>query len=63
VRANGNRLHESLVGGESGQAAWRTVSLDLSALAGTIVNLELIAASHDGRRDAAYWGQVEIISD
>ena len=64
MQADGNRLHQSLVGGgESPQAAWRTISLDLSALAGTKIKLELVGATLDGKRDAAYWGQVEIVSD
>jgi putative membrane-bound dehydrogenase-like protein len=64
VQAGGNRLHQSLVGGDDkAQAAWRTISLDLSGLAGTTTKLELVGASQDGKRDAAYWGQVEIVSD
>jgi putative heme-binding domain-containing protein len=63
VNANGQRLHQSLVGGESADVAWRTVSLDLGALAGRQVKLEVIGATRDGKRDAAYWSQAEIVSD
>ncbi len=64
VRANGKGLHQSLVGGaDDAQPSWRTISLDLSGLAGTTAKIELVGGSRDGRRDAAYWGQVEIVSD
>jgi putative heme-binding domain-containing protein len=63
VNAGGKRLHQSLVGGETAEAAWRTVSLDLAALAGGNVTLELMHASHGGKPEAAYWGQIEIVSD
>ena len=62
VNAGGKRLHESLVGG-AGEAGWQTISLDLSALAGNKITLELIHAAESGKRAAAYWGQVEIVSD
>jgi putative heme-binding domain-containing protein len=64
VRANGKRLHQSLVGGPAAAPpTWRTISLDLTALAGTTAKLELVGGPHEGKRDAAYWGQVEIVSD
>jgi putative heme-binding domain-containing protein len=62
VVADGRALHRSLVSGAEGPT-WRTVSVDLSAFAGKKVKLDLIAATHDGQRDAAYWAQAEIVSD
>ncbi len=61
VAANGRQLHRSRVGGEGAKAAWQTVSLDLSPLAGQTVQLELSNASADDKLDAGYWSQVEII--
>jgi putative heme-binding domain-containing protein len=64
VRANGNRLHESVVDGEENQGpAWRTLSFDLGPLAGQKVTLELTGASRDGKKDAAYWDHIEVISE
>ena len=62
VNANGKRLHRSTIGAETADSACQTISLDLSALANTQTNLELIqSAATDSA--AAYWSQVEIVSD
>ena len=45
VNANGNHLHQSLVGG-GGETGWRTISLDLTALGGGKVNFG--SARHGG---------------
>ncbi|MBI3837358.1 MAG: c-type cytochrome [Planctomycetia bacterium] len=63
VNANGNRLHQALVGSKDAAARWQTISLDLTSLAGKKVHLELLNATQSGKFDAAYWGQVEIISE
>jgi len=62
VNANGNRLHQGLIGPAS-TFRWQTISLDLSPLAGKKVNLELLNATQSGKVDSAFWGQVEIISE
>jgi putative heme-binding domain-containing protein len=63
VVADGQRLHRALVGGEGKEPAWRTISLDLTPLAGKQVALELIHATSGELPDAGYWAQVEVISE
>jgi hypothetical protein len=62
VNADGRTLHQQVVGG-SDAPAWQTVSVDLSSLAGRKITLELLQSTVDGNPVAAYWGQVEVISD
>jgi len=62
VNANGERLHEGRVGDGASTAAWQTVTLDLSRYTGKKLQLELLHGAVTGKPDAAYWGQVEIIS-
>jgi putative heme-binding domain-containing protein len=61
VKADGRPLYESRVEGR--KAAWRTIALDLTPLAGSRVSLQLIHAARDESPAAAYWSQVEIISE
>jgi putative heme-binding domain-containing protein len=63
VTGNGASLFESAVGADRARAAWETVSVDLTPLAGKRVNLELVHGAHGGKVEAAYWGQVDIVSD
>jgi len=62
VNANGERLHEGRIGDGVNAPAWQTVTLDLSRYAGKKLQLELLHGAVTGKPDAAYWGQVEIIS-
>ncbi len=63
AKAAGERLHQAQIGGQDSNPTWHTISLDLSALAGQTADVELIHSSAGRKRDAAYWGQVEIVSD
>jgi hypothetical protein len=59
VRAEGKQLHASRIGDAKD---WQTIALDLTPLAGRKVKLELIQARSDDQPSAAYWHQVEVIS-
>ena len=62
VRAGGRALHESLIGGDE-TPQWRIVSIDLSQYAGRSVDIELQQGSAGDKPDAAYWAQIEVISE
>ncbi len=60
VRADGKSLRTERIGGD--QPSWQTIALDLTPLAGKKIKLELLHAREGDRPGAAYWHQVEIIS-
>ena len=63
VKADGKPLHQARIGGSGGEPRWHTISVDLTPLEGRTVSLELIHASVGKGPDAAYWAQVETVSD
>ncbi|MEX0678219.1 MAG: PVC-type heme-binding CxxCH protein [Pirellulales bacterium] len=63
VVAGRKELQQSLVGEDGGPPKWQTISVDLTPLAGKKVNLGLIHASAGEAPDAAYWGQIDIVSE
>ncbi len=63
VTADGQKLHESLVGGANAEATWQDLTLDLGPFAGRNVSLELSNAANGSTLGAAYWDQVEIVFD
>jgi putative heme-binding domain-containing protein len=63
VVADRRQLHRSLIGSDDGAPKWQTISVDLTPLAGKTVELELVNASAGEAPDAAYWSQIDIVSD
>ena len=63
VEANSQRLHRSLIKSKSGEPEWQTLSFDLTPLAGKKIVLQLYQGVEEKRPSAAYWGQIEVISD
>jgi putative heme-binding domain-containing protein len=63
VNANGASLHEEVIGGTGSNPTWQTLSLDLTALAGKRVKLELAIAAASDSAAGAYVGQAEIVSE
>ncbi len=61
VRVDGQTLHRSLVDGAD--AHWQTIAVDVSQYAGKQVNVELLDAAVDDRPSAAYWAQIDLISE
>ena len=55
VKANGAQLEQETIGDEASNEPWRTIAVDLSALAGRKVDLELLHGVADDRPRAAYW--------
>jgi hypothetical protein len=62
VRGNGSQLHAADVSDEQAPQ-WRTFTIDLTPLAGKPVDVELVQSADDGRPSAAYWAQIELISE
>jgi hypothetical protein len=62
VRGNGQPLHESHISDEE-ELRWRTFAIDLTQFAGKSVDVELEQSADDGRPSAAYWAQIELISE
>ena len=62
INAEGRNLHQQIVGGST-EPHWQTISVDLSPLAGKSAKLELQQITLDGKLSAAFWGQVELLSD
>ena len=75
VRANGQALHQALVQSEQQAAAdssaesnpaprWQTIALDLTPLAGQQAAIELHhATAGAASTSAAYWAQIELVSE
>jgi putative heme-binding domain-containing protein len=63
VKANGQKLHESLVSEKTTKSGWADISIDLAPFAGQEVLLELENRSNDWSWEHAYWGGVEIVTE
>ncbi len=61
VLANGQELHKALIQGDDPR--WQTLAVDLTPLAGQQVNVELRHAAAGDRPSAAYWAQIELVSE
>jgi putative membrane-bound dehydrogenase-like protein len=60
VKANGQTVHESLIGPKTTKNGWADVSIDLSSHAGREVQLELENRPTGWEWEFGYWGGVEI---
>lgn len=62
VLANGEKLHDSVIGPKSTTGGWAEISVDLSRFAGRRLKLELCNQANDWQWEFGYWGRVEILS-
>jgi WD40 repeat protein/serine/threonine protein kinase len=63
VKANGQKLHDSIVGPATTKNNWADVEIDLTPFAGKTVDLELHNHPNGWYCEWGYWGRVEIVSD
>jgi hypothetical protein len=63
VRANGRQLLRTPVGKATAKGLWLEKSVDLSPLAGTKVNLELVNQPSGWMCEAAYWAAIDVKSE
>jgi len=63
VRANGEKLHDSIIGPKSVKDGWADITIDLSKFAGKPVNLEILNAPNNWAYEFGYWGRMEIVSE
>ncbi len=63
VKANGEPLLRKTIGPESTSVGWTEVKVDLSRFAGQTVKLELVNEPTGWHYEAAYWGQIAIVSE
>lgn len=63
AKANGEKVHEQLVGKESAPEGWVDVIVDLSKFAGQSVLLELLNQANDWTGEHAYWSRIELRSE
>jgi putative membrane-bound dehydrogenase-like protein len=62
VKANGQKLHDSIVGPKTTQGGWTEISIDLSKFAGQKVTLELLNQPNNWSWEFGYWGKAAIVS-
>lgn len=60
VRANGEKLHDSLIGKDTVKDGWADLTIDLGKFAGKAVLLEIHQHPNNWKNEAAYWSQIEI---
>jgi hypothetical protein len=70
VSVNGKRVREWTIESEGQEPTWQTLSIDLTdharnddAGSGGKATIEVLHRAPFGKRSAAYWGHVEIVSD
>lgn len=63
VRANGEKLHDSLISAKTTKDGWSEISVDLSKFNGKPVNLEIQNAANNWSWEFAFWGRIEIVSE
>ncbi len=70
IKVNGANTFEQPIGNASDQVDWQTVSFDLTEPSGkgtppgdNKATIEVIHQPRAGQRQAAYWGQLEIVSE
>jgi putative membrane-bound dehydrogenase-like protein len=63
VRANGEPLHDSIIGPKSTRDHWAEVRVDLTPLAGKTVELEIENRANNWAWEFGYWGRIEVISE
>jgi hypothetical protein len=65
VRANGQSLHQALIQADAPDDSprWQTIAIDLTPLAGQQAAIELHSAAAGDRPSAAYWAQIELVSE
>jgi hypothetical protein len=61
VKANGQELHQSVVGPATVQDGWREVAIDLTRFAGEQVQLEMYNAANNWDREFGYWRRAELV--
>ncbi len=63
VKANGRKLHDSIIGPKTTTGGWAELSIDLTPLAGQTVDLEILNQANGWAYEFGYWGRVEVISE
>jgi len=63
VKANGQKLYDGLIGPKTTKNGWADLEIDLSALAGKQVSLELLNQPNNWSYEFGYWGRVEVVSE
>jgi putative membrane-bound dehydrogenase-like protein len=63
VRADGRTLREAAIGPKTTRDGWAEVAVDLTALAGRTVRLELQNRANGWSWEFGYWGRVAIVSE
>jgi putative membrane-bound dehydrogenase-like protein len=63
ARADGQVLHDSIVGPKTAQDGWVEVEVDLTPLAGKTVELALENHANDWAWEFAYWRRVDVVAD
>jgi hypothetical protein len=56
-------LYDGLIGPKTTKNGWADLEIDLSALAGKQVNLELLNQPNNWSYEFGYWGHVEVVSE
>lgn len=63
VKVNGNEIFRNIIGPKTTTNHWRTESIALSKYAGKQVKIELINQPNGWSYEAAYWGEISIVSE
>lgn len=63
VKVNGNEVFKTIIGQKTTTNHWRTESIDLSRYAGKKVKIELLNQPNGWSYEAAYWGEISILSE
>ncbi|MGC8885847.1 MAG: ADP-ribosylglycohydrolase family protein [Verrucomicrobiia bacterium] len=63
VKVNGNEVLKNTVGPKTTTNHWKTEMIDLSQFAGKKVKIELVNQPNGWYYEAAYWGEISIVSE
>lgn len=63
VKANGEKLHESIIGPKTTRNGWADIEIDLSPFAGKTVELELHNHPNNWFCEWGHWSRVEIVPE
>lgn len=63
VKANGETLHDSIIGAETTVDGWTQVEVDLSKFGGQEITLEIANAANGWSNEFGYWGAARIASE
>jgi hypothetical protein len=63
VKADGKEILKTTIGPKTTVDHWRTETIDLTKYAGKTVKIELINQPNGWQYEAAYWGEISIITE